>query len=468
MIKNFKWGELFASQLRRNIASGIGAAMLNILIGLASYPMYLHFLGYEKYGIWLALCTVLTFAQMGNFGINPAVSKLVAEAHGRNDTVAVRRCLTTAWLAVGVGGGAVFCVVIALRQYIPHLFGVSGPNGQLMSSLLPYVALFSAGVFIVETLNAVLVGLGRMDLESYFRIFSQAVALICSAVLLAKGHGVAGVLLGNAIAYVAMLVLSVVATRRILRSRLLTLSSCNFSELSKMLRFGGWVFGAAVMNMAMSPFNRVVLSRYVGIGALPIYEIAYGSAMKVRSLLESGLRAMMPEISRIGIPLTQDTLRRVVALQGSGLRLISRLGAPLYAAVILLATQLLQIWLRNQFQAALPLAFRIMLLGSFLSLIGVPGYYILMGLGRARTCFFTAVIQGGFSMISVGFVVLLTGAISVADVALGALVGMGLSSAFVLWRIARLTPAYNPPRIPASGGGVPFQALPEPVVRVEN
>jgi O-antigen/teichoic acid export membrane protein len=290
---------LFGSQLRRNIATGTGSAILGLLLGLASYPIYLHFLGYEQYGVWIALSTVLTVAQLGNFGINPAVSKLVAEAHGAGDMMAVRRCVTAAWFAVSVAGAAVVCAVLLLKRYIIVLFNVSGSNSRLMATLLPYVALFSVGIFIVESLNATLVGIGRMDLDSYFRICLQAIALICSTVLLFTGHGVESVLLGNAVAYLAMHVLSLVAVRQIVGSRLLTVSRFGFGELARLLNFGGWVFGASIVTVALSPFNRIVLSKYAGVATLPVYEIAFGSAMRVRSLLESGLRAMMPEISRI-------------------------------------------------------------------------------------------------------------------------------------------------------------------------
>ena len=85
---------LFRSQLRRNVATGAGTAFVNVLLGLGSYPIYLHFLGYEQYGVWLALSTILTFAQLGNFGVSPAVTKLVAEAHGARDLPGVRRYVT--------------------------------------------------------------------------------------------------------------------------------------------------------------------------------------------------------------------------------------------------------------------------------------------------------------------------------------------------------------------------------------
>jgi K+ transporter len=59
---------IFSSQLRVNIFSGVAATMVNIIVMAIAYPIYLHFLGYEQYGVWLVLSVVLTFAQLGNLG----------------------------------------------------------------------------------------------------------------------------------------------------------------------------------------------------------------------------------------------------------------------------------------------------------------------------------------------------------------------------------------------------------------
>jgi len=69
---------LFSSQFRINIVSGTVTTAINAVVMVIAYPVYLHFLGYEKYGVWLVLATVLTFAQLGNLGIGPVVMKLVA------------------------------------------------------------------------------------------------------------------------------------------------------------------------------------------------------------------------------------------------------------------------------------------------------------------------------------------------------------------------------------------------------
>ena len=61
---------LFSNQLRINMVSGVVATVINVVDLVIAYPLYLHFLGYETYGVWLILATVLTFAQLGNLGIS--------------------------------------------------------------------------------------------------------------------------------------------------------------------------------------------------------------------------------------------------------------------------------------------------------------------------------------------------------------------------------------------------------------
>jgi len=412
--------------------------MLNALLSLLSYPIYLHYLGYQEYGVWLALSTVLTFAQLGNLGLNPAVSKLVAESHGLNDLPGLQRCITAAWLTVSLAGAAAFSIVITLKHQIISVFRLTGDDANLMSRLLPYIALFSAYIFIVELLNAVLVGLGRTDLESYYRTISQSIAVLLSALLLWSGCGVVSLLLGNAIAYVTMHLLGFLTVRRTLGIRLLTVHNLSFGRLSSMLRFGGWIFGGSLLNMTLSPLNRILISRYAGIAALPVYEIAFSSSMRVRSLLESGIRAMMPEISRISAPITKKTLKRAATLERSGFRLIRNVGIPLYTLLILFAGPLLRIWLRTRFQSEFPAVFRIMLAGSFFSLLCVPGYYILMGLGDAKSCFITSAIQwcASFSFIALAFVA--TGKVSLISVSVSVAVGISLCCGYVLWKIDRI------------------------------
>ncbi|MBC7121495.1 MAG: hypothetical protein H5T33_08040, partial [Candidatus Methanosuratus sp.] len=106
------------------MVSGVAAMLLNTVVLAAGYPIYLHFLGYEQYGVWLVLATVLTFSQLGNLGINQAVTKLVAEEYGRGDTLAIQQYVTTALAILGLSGIVVLSGLLVLRGPIVAAFNL--------------------------------------------------------------------------------------------------------------------------------------------------------------------------------------------------------------------------------------------------------------------------------------------------------------------------------------------------------
>ena len=155
---------IFSSQLRINMVSGVAATASSAIILAIRYPLYLRFLGYEQYGVWLVLSTVLTFAQLGNLGVDHAVMKLVAEEHGRRNMVAVQEYVSSAVAILAVSGAAVLSLIITFRVPIIAVFKLSQENASHALWLVPCVGCLSVYVLIVQTLSATLSGLGRMDL----------------------------------------------------------------------------------------------------------------------------------------------------------------------------------------------------------------------------------------------------------------------------------------------------------------
>ncbi|MHC4166563.1 MAG: lipopolysaccharide biosynthesis protein [Planctomycetota bacterium] len=153
----------FHSQLRINMASGMITAVINAGILAISYPIYLHFLGHEQYGLWLALSVVLTFAQFGNLGIGPAVTKFVAEDYGRGDIEGIQHYVTTAIALLCLSGTIILVLILILKRQIVALFGLSDENARKALWLIPYIGVLSTYVLIIQVFKATLSGLGRMD-----------------------------------------------------------------------------------------------------------------------------------------------------------------------------------------------------------------------------------------------------------------------------------------------------------------
>ena len=83
--------------------------------------------------------------------------------------------------------------------------------------------------------------------------------------------------------------------------------------------------------------------------------------MQVRAMVESGLRALMPEISRIGANMTCEVKNRITAINIKSVKLIFIAGVTLYLGVFIFADIFLKIWLGDRFVAVLPNTFRILL-----------------------------------------------------------------------------------------------------------
>ena len=426
--------KLFSSQLRINMASGVVVTVINAVAMMAAFPIYLHFLGYERYGVWLVLATVLAFAQLGNLGIGQAVMKLVAEEYGRGDTEGIQRYVTTALALLCLSGSLVLIVILVFKTQIIAAFKLSDENAKMVLWLLPYIGILSIYVFVVQTLNATLAGLGRMDLANYIQSVGRIVAVTAATILLYSGQGIESLLIGSTLSYVFIHIMSLICIWRIARIRILRVRNLDAQRGKRILRFGGAVFGGSLMNMLLSPFNKLMLSRYAGVSAIPLYEIAFRGSMQVRGLVEVGLRALMPEISRISGNMTKHAKDRISQIYRRAIKLIFLFSIPMYGILIIFAPLLLRVWLGEKFVETLSGAFRIMLIGTFLSLLGVPAYYTLMGAGHVRHNLGAHIVQSVINVALVLTSILLISTVSLGTVVFATLAGMGGSTAYLIWR----------------------------------
>jgi len=384
--------------------SGVATMGVNALVLAVGYPIYLHFLGYEQYGVWLVLSVVLNFAQLGNLGIGHAVTKLTAEEYGRDDMAGVRKYMTCAMAILAVSGTCVLAVIILFRTPIVGLFRLSNENAGTALWLLPYIGCLSVYVLMVQALNAGLSGLGRMDLANYAQTGGRFVAVVTATVLLSRGGGVKSLLIGNTASYIFIHAVSFISIRRIAKIRFLCRSNLDVGRTRRLLSFGGGVFGNSVLGMLINPFNKLMLSRYAGVETIPVYEVAFHAASLFRSVFEAAFRAIMPEISRLGSEVSIQARERIKAINLRVFKAIVFFALPSYIGMVIVAEPFLKLWLRHSYSASIPWAFRIMLASTFLSLLTVPAYYTIMGLGRVR-CFITGgVVAAG---VNVGLVLAL-------------------------------------------------------------
>src|SRR5260370_19707554 len=152
--------------LSRNIASGMIVTLVRGSVMLVAYPLYLRYLGAERYGLWLTLGALLSLAQLGNLGITTALTKLVSECHGRGDHEGVVSYIFTAATSLMASGSAMILLLSSLRQPLLHVIGIYGDHARIVAWLFPIVGALTASMVALEALTASAAGLRRMDLAS--------------------------------------------------------------------------------------------------------------------------------------------------------------------------------------------------------------------------------------------------------------------------------------------------------------
>jgi O-antigen/teichoic acid export membrane protein len=426
--------KIISSQLHKNMLSGAILTVINIVVGLAMYPVYISYLGMEIYGFWLILALVITLSRLGMLGIPTTMIKIVAEAEKQKDTILLKEYISSA-LTLVIGAGIIITILIFLiRSPIVHMLALPIEMEGMAYFYIPIVTLLSCYIFIVETTNSFLSGLGRMDQANYIQSSGRLITLISSFILLFSGFGIASMVVGNAAGYFYVHVASVIYIKKIQPITLFPSMHLDKIIVVRILKFGGGLSGMALLNLLLSPFNKIILSRYVGLDSIVVYEIGTRIANQLRAFFHISFKALLPEISKKEGSLSSNNFSQIVSLNIRYLKFIFLVGMPLYFVIFWYATPVLKIWLGDDFVVTMSTVLQILLLSSFITLIGTPSYFTMLALGKVKTGLLSMLIQSSFNVIGVIFILTLNIPITIEMIAWIVALSMVVGQIFLLYQ----------------------------------
>ena len=380
--------------------SGMFTSGCTAVLMAISYPIYLHKLGYQTYGIWIALAVVISMSQLGNLGMSQALVKRVAEHFERREHEEIARYYSTAVFTLMILAGCLFGTLFVLKRPILQLLGLNAKQVAEYSALATGVFALSVMTFVVDVVAAVLSGIGRIDLYNYSQLATQAVSILCALSLLLLNFKLGGMLVAQIAGYSTGLIFAVVCITKRVSKWPLRPAYYSPRHLKRLLGQGMFLASGWALSLLFHPVNKILLAQSGQFALLPVYEIAVNLSMRLRNLFEAGQRALMPETSRL-IGTREFSPTSIVSLLKSSLRGLLVYAAPLYVIVFLAATPLTRVWLGSSFNPLVPGAIRIFLIGTFVSLIGTPFYYALIGAGRAQAVLIANGLQLGVNVLLV-------------------------------------------------------------------
>lgn len=392
--------------LRRNVFSGMLSAVGNILILLVSYPIYLKYLGIERYGVWAILSVVVSFSALGSLGIDTAVIKYVAEEYGRESKLGIEKYFSTAIITLLIPGILIFFVLVPSKGFIVGVLNIPEKYISIANALLPYIVILSISIFFVKVIDGTLRGLGRVDLANYYNLGGKVLSVITTVILLKFGYGIWSLFWGQVLLYVLLGFLAFFTIYKRLGTLFFSIGSFDLKCLKKIVGFGGTMTAAQLISMLLQPFNKVVIARYISLSGVTYFEIANKAIQQIRNVFVVGIRAIMPEISRISVAF-KETKIKIDNVLKKAMGLVSYLGIPVFIILLFSGPFLLKLWLSSRYMPEIGNAFRIILTGYAVNLLSVPIYYSFMGIGKVKYCFINHLVQSVLNVIVIIILIIL-------------------------------------------------------------
>lgn len=370
------------SQLKKNVFSGVIFSGTHNVIGLIAFPIYLKYLGAEKYGLWITVAVILEFSNLGQLGIETAIVKYVASEYGKKNFKAITEYISTSFYILMAPFIVVIIILALFKFQIAELIKLEEVFMDNGIRLIFYVGLLSGLRFFVSLIRGVVVGVGRMDIANYVLIFSRIFRFILALSLLVLGYGVWSLYFSHLLYLILPLIVWIFILRFIYNIKIFDPLAFKIEKLRELIKLGGTLLVGTIAHMFVVPFNKVIIARYVGLSAVTFYQIALQLVLAIRSLFALGLESILPKISEM-YKKTIESLKLVLSVHKKAMIFVLSFAFPLFLSIFIFANPILKIWLGGGFDIQIALVLRILVIGWFINALAVPDYYMFIGIDKA-------------------------------------------------------------------------------------
>lgn len=423
--------------------TSLAARCVSVTAALVSVPLTLHYLGADRYGLWIAISSVIALLGITDFGFGNGLVNEIARAHGRNDRDMARSSISSA-LALLVGVAAMLGGALALAYpSIPwaRVFNVSSSEAAADAgpAMAVFAACFLAGLplSIVPRVQA---GYQEGFHNSLWQAMGNVAALIGLLLAIAREASLpwlVGLMAGLPVAATLANGIHLFGVRRPwLRPRLTSITTV---ACRRLLRSGSLFFVLQVAAVATFTSDALIIAQLFGTATVPEYSIPMRLFSLAPMLLSMVLSPLWPaygeSLARGDVAWIRKTLVRSLKLS------LLATGIP-SLILVLLGRPLLSLWVGPNLHVPI-----LLLAGMGLwTMMSGAGESVAMFMNGTNAIRFQAVTASVTCVAAVTAKIAFGHWVGLPGVVLGTLLAYGLCSAvpmslYIPMLLARLRPA---------------------------
>jgi O-antigen/teichoic acid export membrane protein len=161
-------------------ATGISARVVSMGISFITVPLALHYLGNERFGLWMTISSVLAMAGFADFGVGNGVLNTVSDAFGRDDPNGIRCAVSSGFAVLTAICTALLTLFFLSYRFISwgNLFRVSSAHARSEAgpAMIVFVVCFALNIPL-DVVQRVQLGLQQGFRTNMWQVLSSLMAL---------------------------------------------------------------------------------------------------------------------------------------------------------------------------------------------------------------------------------------------------------------------------------------------------
>ena len=327
------------SAIGRNTIYNLAGLGIPLLLFIVTIPLYIHLIGAARFGVLSIVWLVLGLFGMLDLGLGRAATQKIAKLkHGSAEDR--RGALGTALVSNAAIGTAGALIMLGAGYYL-FAHGMK-LEPRLRAEAIPVVPLMAIGVPVVTS-----IGILTGALQGRERFFvTNRIAITNAALFQLLPIGVAWVLGPTlwplVLAALCARLLAVVALWLECRREFGGVSLRHWSrdDMVAMLRYGGWVTGAAVIGIVLVFSDRFIIGAALGAVAVTVYTVAIDATVRVSLVSNALMTAIFPQFA--------ESPGNIAALADKASRYLFAIATPAIVFGILVSDVVFPFWLGDE------------------------------------------------------------------------------------------------------------------------
>ena len=345
-------------------------------VALVAVPVLLEYLGAQRLGILLMAWAVLGYMMLCNLGLNRSLTKALAEGVTADLPAKLATC-RLALLLLGVGSG----LLLAAAAY-PIAHGWLKLPIELRGEtewLFYMLALSLPVLMLTKHHRGILEGLGRFDLANRVQLCTSTMNYLGPVLMLPFSRSLAcmgAIILANRV--LGWWVLSLFSRHQL--PALAEPARASWSEFKQLLGPGIWMALSALVLPLLAVLDRLFIGRWCSAEASAYYATPYEMVTKLWLVSQSMLLVMFPYFASAHARQPQD----LPQLYGRTQRVLLAVMFPCVCVFLLLADELLLLWVGAEFAAEGAGVMRCLAVGMLFQSLSATSLTFLQSTGHAR------------------------------------------------------------------------------------